>query len=108
MINTLNVNPTMEKLLLQAKSVQISESCGRKTVAIRASKKQLWFFAYESMKNTGHKFSTTDGRTHYDYPVGFAVGNWNDGSVHYAKATANRINGPYWVTFTLEFDNHES
>lgn len=100
-------NPELIKLLKTARSFKevhpkphrADRSFSAK-VSIRVSKKQLFFYAFRSQELTGAAFEKEGG---VDYPTAFKVGEWEDGSEHWARCSANTVNGPYWVTFTTYF-----
>ena len=101
----LTMSPEARKLLLDRKegsSFKIKNDdgeTGRRTVSIRASKKMLWFLAYRLKEITGRNFSAT-----YDFPDYIPIGTWDDGSNATAHVSENKFNGPYWIEFTLEFN----
>jgi len=101
----LNIAPLFLSTLEGAKSYKVHREPDERVMAtIRCSKKQLWFLAYRSKEITGKPFQCGDEYTgRRDHPTTFKVGDWPDGSEHWARIHENKINGPFWVSFTLEF-----
>ena len=104
----ITINSELKKLLESSKGFKRDlVSDDRVICSIRASKKQLWFFAYKSKEITGENFTNESATGGKDYPTAFFIGSWDDGSKHFARCNENKINGYFWIEYTESFSVSE-
>ena len=100
-LSVAKINPVLEMLFKKSKHYEERGDDDRKVAHLRVSKKALWFLAYRAKEATGEGFSMDGTHGYVGYPTAFKVGAWDDGSPVTAEATANNINGPFWIRYPL-------